>query len=214
MSILMRAPQASGSWFWDLEDVTQPGLESALDTAARISSALQEYELLEPSSLEWSWFEVGKGGLGIHSRLDVTGIPLDDKAVGKEVLSCRPIGHPRAEMSAINVVGAGSWFDEKGNRHRELRLVELSISPDSIGPSVELSVHHDIWSDCDFQGKPHPDVYSNNAPRLAAALRNLDELLGIAAEPGEATYFGVAEGFGLRATDIIDGMGPDLTDLL
>ncbi|WP_259670216.1 hypothetical protein [Streptomyces sp. ID38640] len=32
---------------------------------------------------------------------------------------------------------------------------------------------------------------------MSAVLRNLDELLGIGAEPGEATYFGSAEGHGL-----------------
>jgi hypothetical protein len=57
-------------------------------------------------------------------------------------------------------------------------------------------------------------VYEHNAPRLAAALRRLDDVLGVAAEPGEPTYFGVAEGYGIKAPDIIDGLGPDLTDLM
>lgn len=57
-------------------------------------------------------------------------------------------------------------------------------------------------------------MYAHNAPRLAAALRGLDGLLGVAAEPGEPTYLGVAEGHGIKAPDIIDGPGPDLTDLL
>ncbi|MEU9148719.1 hypothetical protein [Streptomyces sp. NPDC048349] len=37
-------------------------------------------------------------------------------------------------------------------------------------------------------------------------------MLGVAAEPGEPTYYGRAEGYGLKAPDIIDGRGPDLTD--
>ncbi|WP_240107399.1 hypothetical protein [Streptomyces sp. MUM 203J] len=214
MSILMRAPRECGSWFWDLDDVTAPGLESALETAARMSAVLQAHELLEPVSLEWSWFQVGKGGLGMHSRLDLVGRALDDPSVAEQARSCRPVGYPKAEMSAILVVGAGTWLDAGGKPHRESRLVELSVSPDPVGPSAELSVHHDVWGLCDFRGVPHLAVHTHNAPRLEAALRALDDALGVAAEPGEPTYFGVAEGYSLKTPDIIDGVGPDLTDHL
>ncbi|MFD9339676.1 hypothetical protein ACFWBF_35660 [Streptomyces sp. NPDC060028] len=214
MSILMRAPRECGSWFWDLEEVAAAGLESALVAAARMAAALREHELLEPASLEWSWFEVGKGGLGIHSRIDVVGRSLDDSTIAEQVRSCQPVGHPAAEMSAILVVGSGDWLDAEGKRHREPRLVELSVSPDPIGLSAELSVFHDVWNPCDFRGQPHPAVYAHNAPRLAAALRSLDGLLGVTAEPGEPTYFGVADGYGIKVPDIIDGLGPDLTDML
>ncbi|MFI0261894.1 hypothetical protein ACH4OW_22990 [Streptomyces sp. NPDC017056] len=214
MPTLMRAPRECGSWFWDLEDVTAPGLEAALETAARMSAVLQANELLEPASLEWSWFEVGKGGLGIHSRLDIVGRSLDDAEVVEQVRACQPVGYPSAEMSEISVVGSGVWIDADGNRKREHGLVELSVSPDVIGPSAELSVYHDVWALCDFRGIPHPALHARNAPRLASALHSLDDLLGVAAEPGEPTYFGVAEGHGLKAPDIIDGLGPDLTDLL
>ncbi|WP_307714450.1 hypothetical protein [Streptomyces sp. V4I23] len=41
----------------------------------------------------------------------------------------------------------------------------------------------------------------------------MDGLLTVAAGPGEPTCFGTAEGHGIKAPDIIDGLGPDLTDL-
>ncbi|MET8183854.1 hypothetical protein [Streptomyces sp. NPDC005336] len=214
MPILMRAQRECGSWFWDLDDVTAPGLEAALATASRMSAVLQQNELLEPTSLEWHWFEVDKGGLGIHSRLDVAGRSLDDATIVEQAQGCRPVSHPAAEMSSILIVGSGLWLDAVGNRRREPRLVEVTVSPDPVGPSAELSVYHDVWGPCDFRGTPHPAVYAHNAPRLAAALRDLDSLMGVAAEPGEPTYFGVAEGYGIKAPDIIDGRGPDLTDLL
>ncbi|MGW0698281.1 hypothetical protein ACWD0A_02870 [Streptomyces sp. NPDC002867] len=214
MPRLIRAPRECGSWFWDLDDVAEPGLQAALQTAARMSAVLYEHELLDPVSLEWSWFEAGKGGLGIHSRLDMAGVSLDDAATVERVRACRPVGHPAADMSAILVVGPGTWLDAEGRRQREPRLVELTVCPDSIGHSAGLSVHHDVWGPCNFRGQPHPAVYASNAPRLSAALHDLDGLLRVAAEPGEPTYFGVAEGHGIKAPDIIDGLGPDLTDLL
>jgi hypothetical protein len=36
----------------------------------------------------------------------------------------------------------------------------------------------------------------------------------VAPEPGDATYFGRAEGYGIEMPDLIDGKGPDLTDRL
>ncbi|MEU8465876.1 hypothetical protein [Streptomyces sp. NPDC029003] len=214
MSLLMRSPRESGSWFWDLDDVTEPGLEPALATAARMSAVLSAHGLLEPQGLEWSWFEVGKGGLGIDSGLSLISRSLGDEKLADEIRSCRPVGHPGAEMTGFVVVGSGTWFDAEGTARKEARLVELLVSPDSIGPSAELSVHHDVWATCDFRGNPQPAVYARNAPRLAAALRELDALLGVEAEPGEPTYFGMSKAYGLEDAELVDGRGPDLTDLM
>ncbi|MGF7236851.1 MAG: hypothetical protein ACQSGP_18090 [Frankia sp.] len=42
-----------------------------------------------------------------------------------------------------------------------------------------MSVYHDVWMPYDFTGHPHPDVHARNAPRLEAAPRDLDVLLGV-----------------------------------
>ncbi|WP_254709411.1 hypothetical protein [Streptomyces lunaelactis] len=117
-------------------------------------------------------------------------------------------------MSILEPGSLETRLDAEGKHHREHRLVELTVSPDSIGLSAEAAVFHDIWGEFDFRGYPHPDVRKRNAPRLAAALQALDSLLGVAAESGEATYFGRAEGYGIQVPDVLDGRGPDLTDLL
>ncbi|MFE7182866.1 hypothetical protein [Streptomyces erythrochromogenes] len=99
-----------------------------------------------------------------------------------------------------------------GERHEQYRLVELLPVPDEMDVWVELSVHHGVWGHCDFRGRPQPLTHANNAPRLAAALQELEQVLGVAAEHGEPTYYGRAEGYGLGAPDIIDGLGPDVAD--
>ncbi|WP_344359008.1 hypothetical protein [Streptomyces gobitricini] len=194
--------------------MTETGLVPALGTAARMAAVLGKHALLEPSSLEWDWFERGRGGLGVHTRLGLMGSRLDDPELAEQARACRPVGHPAAEMSALLVTGPGERLDAEGEPRREPRLVELTVSPDPYGCWAEVAVHHDVWSPCDFGGEPHPAVHANNAPRLAAALRALDALLGVPGEPGEPTYFGVAEGHGLKAPELVDGLGPDLTDLL
>ncbi|MEU6296901.1 hypothetical protein [Streptomyces erythrochromogenes] len=90
--------------------------------------------------------------------------------------------------------------------------MELLVTSDESGIWAELSVFHDVWGPCDFRGDPQPIIHANNAPRLASALRELDRVLGVAAEPGEPTYYGRAERYGVGAPDLIDGLGPDLTD--
>ncbi|MFJ6613636.1 hypothetical protein ACIQPT_25540 [Streptomyces sp. NPDC091289] len=210
--MLMRAPRESCSWSWNLEDVEEAGPGIALVTAARMSAVLEKHDLLVPSSLEWAWFETGRGGLGVHSRLNLGTRSLDDPALPDALHACRPIGHPEAEIGGIRVLGLGTWFDADGERHREHRLVELMVAPDETDLWVELSVHHDVWGQCDFRGEPHPAIHAANAPRLASALQELVQVLGAEAEPGEPTYYGRAEGYGPEAPDIVEGRGPDLTD--
>ncbi|MEV4878893.1 hypothetical protein [Streptomyces cyaneofuscatus] len=210
--MLTRSPKACGSWSWNLEDVEEPGAEFALMTAARMSAVLEKYDLLVPSSLEWAWFQTGRGGLGVHSRLNLGTRSLDDPALPDALRACRPTGHPQAEIGGILVLGSGTWFDADGEQHREHCLVELMVAPDDTDLWVELSVHHDVWGQCDFRGEPQPAIHANNAPRLASALEELVQVLGVEAEPGEPTYYGRAEGYGLAAPDIVDGRGPDLTD--
>lgn len=209
-----RAPRESASWTWDMGDVEPPGLKSALAVAARMSQVLRKHGLLlPPLGLEWDWFVYGRGGMGITTRLSSLR-SLDDPELPAHILAARPVDFPDAQVGSILVVGTGTWIDATGDRHQEHRLVELTVAPDAPGIWAELAVFHDIWGPFDFRGLPHPDVEKQNAPRLAAALQSLDALLGVAAEPGDPTYFGSAEGHGIKPPEVIDGRGPDLTDLL
>lgn len=214
MSTLMRAPRECGSWFWDLDDYAAPGLESALTTAARMSEVLVRLDLLTPAKLEYGWYVLDVGSTGITSTLELA-TPLGDPGLPERLLGSRPAAFPDAKVDDVYVVGAGTWIDEAGKARQEPRLIDLSVSPAPTGLSADLSVHHDIWGWYDFSGRPHPDVYRHNAPRLAAALKELTELLGVFPEPGEPTYFGTATAEGLATPEAYeDGMGPDLTSRL
>ncbi|MDX3580233.1 hypothetical protein [Streptomyces europaeiscabiei] len=214
MSTLMRAPRECGSWFWDLDEVAAPGLESALTTAGRMSEVLVRLELLTPAKLEYGWYVLDLGSTGITSSLELT-TPLGDPSLAGRLLGSRPTAFPTAEIDDLHVIGTGTWIDEAGKARQEPRLIDLSVSPGPTGLSAELSVHHDIWGWYDFSGRPHPDVHRHNAPRLASALKELSSLLGVSPEPGEPTYFGSATPEGLATPEAYeDGMGPDLTSRL
>lgn len=214
MSTLMRAPRESGSWYWDLYDFAAPGLESALSVAARMCDVLNAHQLLAPSELAYGWSVLDVGITGIASSLELAK-PLDDPSLPERVRGSRSVAFPTARIGRIQVIGSGTWIDAAGQRRKEPRLVDLSLSTSPIGLSAELSVHHDIWGWWNFAGHSHPEVYRNNAPRLAAALKELGALFGAPPEIGEPTYFGTATLDGLTAQDAYeDGLGPDLTDRL
>ncbi|MEU8590169.1 hypothetical protein AB0C59_24685 [Streptomyces sp. NPDC048664] len=195
MSMLMRAPRECASWFWDLEDYAQPGLHSALGTAGRMSAVPREYDLLRPSALEWYWVVPGKGAIA-KTRLQLPK-SFDDEQLAVKVAELRPVAFQQVEFSGFLVTGSGTWLDEGGAQRQEHGLVELTVSAEPLGLSADVAVHHDIWGPFDFRGAPHPEVHQRISRRLAAALKDLEGLLGVMAEPGEATCFGRAEGYGV-----------------
>ncbi|WP_244176909.1 hypothetical protein [Streptomyces albus] len=213
MPFLMRAPEECASWEWELDHFAPPGLASALSTAARMSESLRKHGLLEPSQIEWLWFVYGVGGIGIKTTLPVRG-RIDPSDLAQRIERSRPSGHPNAQVGNLTVSGRGTWFDAEGEERHEQDLVVLSVDPDEYQLTADVAVYHDIWGYFDFRGYPHPEIHKRNAPRLAAALRELEEILGTTATTGDATYFGRAEGHSIEMPDVIDGRGPDLTDRL
>lgn len=136
----------------------------------------------------------GKGGTGIVTSFSLSDHPLDSPETVERILSSRPVGCPDAAVDWIELLGPGIWIDAEGRRRRESHLVELEVYTNPIAARVRLSVHHDVWVYYDFFGNPHPEVYRANAPRLEAALRELEDVLGVESCPGEHTLFGTPNG--------------------
>ncbi|MZE80498.1 hypothetical protein [Streptomyces xinghaiensis] len=214
MSTLMRAPKECGSWFWDLDETAPPGLESAMETAEKLAGVLKKQGLLFPYELEYGWYVLDSGYTGMRSTLSVSA-PLNTPNILARLRGSRPTAFPDAQIDDVYVVGSGTWIDATGNSRREPRLIELSVCSQPIGLSATLAVHHDIWKWYDFSGRPHPEVYNRNAPRLAEALRELNSVLGVYPETGEPTIFGVAMELGIDTpAPYDDGSGPDVMDSL
>jgi hypothetical protein len=209
----MRSPEESASWEWELDAFAPPGLDSALMAAVRMSDVLREHGLLRPGSLRWRWFVKGRGSVGITTELSV-GETLNEGALSRRIAESRPVALPHADVGALRISGKGTWLDAGGTARGASDLVVLTVHPEARHLAAGVAVFHDIWGYCDFRGVPHPDVQGRNAPRLASALKALESLLGVAPEPGDATYFGRAEGYGVEVPELIDGRGPDLTDRL
>ena len=199
MSLLMRSPKATATWTWVVEhDEGSNALEVGCTTAMSIAQVLQDSDLLYLDSVDVDWFQFGTGHTGYRSRIlhcrELTPTALADRVRGSQ-----PVSRPESYPETLLLLGPGNWITPDGSRRGEPELVSVSVDVATEDTMVELSVHHDIWAENDFFGRPPPEVHDGNAPRLTRALRALEAKLGSEAEKGEPTYFGTAFHYGVAA---------------
>ncbi|MDG9721110.1 hypothetical protein [Streptomyces sp. DH24] len=84
--------------------------------------------------------------------------------------------------SASEIVADGEAREEAG-------LLCLGTAALSGYVSADLVTYSDAWLPYDLKGRPQPEVHALNAPRLAAALRDLSEALDSETDPDDPTWF-------------------------
>lgn len=77
---------------------------------------------------------------------------------------------------------------------------------------VDLATRTDFWLPYDLTGKPQREVHAANAPRLAAALRDLSEALRSETDPDDPTYFAKPNEAGAENYFDEDGNARDVWD--
>jgi hypothetical protein len=209
---LFRAPIEVGSWSWDIDFQGWPKVDDLLSCLGETVPVLEEEELLRVSDVSVRWR--GKGGEGVKINYPV-GSVVNESGALEPVHVELPSGISDPVVSTIDLIGPGVWFHEDGGRHETNQLVVVFVTsaPGAIG--FVLQVHHDIWSSYAFDGTPHSTIREKNAPRLARAIEGIEEVFRIEAEPGEPTYFGTSDRYGVRdprPEEIFDGRGPDKTE--
>ncbi|MEU9236490.1 hypothetical protein [Streptomyces subrutilus] len=194
-----------GEWFWETRvDVLEgQGARRALQLLGRLHALGSGLGLVD------GW---GHGGVSVvtlkaprHVRYEWEGVGPLDRAVETGEGSFD-------EGSTLHLwsVLPGAWLDASGGAHRSERLFALRLLVWPQGhASVSLAAYSDAWMTLDLRERPQPEVAAVNAPRLAALLSSVSELLGAEVEPGDPTYFGrpTASGFEDLAdegTDYID----------
>lgn len=200
MSSLRKSFEPCGEWIWFLEDEFPAELESAIQVAKNVVPILEKWRLLRLEAIEYPWIQLSRGDIGIYTK-----IPVDQSMEKEEIIAniraSRPAGHPEAVIDDLIFSGSGVWFDAEGAEREEPDLIQLTVTSAITGVTLTLEVHHDIWSRYDFSGKLQEGIYSQNAPRLAAALREIDASLPVSVENGERTYFGRADGYEVFVAD-------------
>lgn len=210
---LLRAPRDCAAWVW-WPDPDLRGLADQYALAARITAITDRLDLMRPNLVTSEWVLDGRIVPQAGSSIEGDGA-LDSPEFAAALASSRPKALPEAAVPGkAEITGPGRWIDAAGGTRAENGLLRLTV--DLVGPmsSVGLEVFHDIWMPYDFTGKPHPEVYRYNAPRLARALADISALMGSEAEPDEPTYFGAAVADGVENSTDDDGEPLDVTDLM
>jgi hypothetical protein len=216
MTLLLSSPEPSASWSWEVETEGEDNLEHCTRAAISVAKVLKKHELLNLSQIKVSWHRWGYGPTEFDSLIGIyEGPSVSPEFLGKKITASQPIGQPDTNAGQVELIGNGVWINAHGEKKREHRLVGSDIFVHDFGFAVTLWVMHDIWSWYDFSGRPHPEVYHNNAPRLTAALKEIEAALGVETEEGEETYFAVPEKYGIATpTTEAEGAGFDATGRL
>jgi hypothetical protein len=216
MTLLLSSPETYASWNWEIEEESDDNLDHAARAAVSIAGILKKHELLNFTQMKISWHRWGSGPVGVRSLISVhEGPDVSAEDLTRMVAASQPVGYTDTYAGRLELIGPGVWINAAGEKKREQELVGVSLSVDESGIYVILWVIHDIWSWYDFSGRPHPEVYHNNAPRLTAALKEIEAALGVETEEGEETYFAVPEKYGIATpTTAAEGAGFDATGRL
>lgn len=210
---LLRAPRETGSWtWWPAERAAGPAEQAA--TAARLAAITASHGLLRPTLAACRWELDGRVVPRAWAQVEIVeGIEPADLIA--RLTAARPGELSEgAGIGELVITGTGGWLDETGAAHAEAGLLRLTVETAMDDPSVGVEVFHDIWMSHDFQGRPHPELYALNAPRLAETLADISAALGADAEPGEATSFGHAVDLGVENPADDDDVPLDVTELI
>ncbi|WP_157554222.1 hypothetical protein [Nocardia crassostreae] len=118
-----------------------------------------------------------------NSRLPAEGAALIAHEV-RGVLRTGEIGSVTATVNCVGEVSGG----EQQAVHSNLFRLSVDVYADYV--AAELVTFSDAWMPYDLRGRPQPETYAANQPRLAAALRDLSMALDSEIDPGDPTYFG------------------------
>lgn len=199
MTLLPSAHSVVASWEWTQETPGGRDLLLGASIASKAAQVLSARKLLSVKRVEISWNHKGKGHIGIGSIISISPSgKIDADALLARIADSQPKSYPNSRAYRIYMKGPGSWINAQGEEKTEPRLVDFAVDVHAFGVSGVLSVIHDIWSWYDFSGNPHPLVYQNNAPRLTAAIREIEDSIGVITEPGEATFYAEPEQYGIK----------------
>lgn len=113
------------------------------------------------------------------------------------------------EIAGVWVVAPGAWSaDGRECGGRRIFRILVSMTPEDGG--VTLSTYCDAWMAYDLRGRPQPDVFALNAPRLAAVLAEVSQVLGDEVGPDDPTDFGKPTETGVENHFERDGTASDM----
>ncbi|MER6357158.1 hypothetical protein ABT186_36435 [Streptomyces sp. NPDC001634] len=177
-----------GDWTWEVTpraEAIQP--VRAAETAVAVWIVLAGHELAIPESK----VSVSARAMGDTRdvRVEAAGLPLEPEPLSPGTALSRAVAEADSLegdfLVGVRLECPGYWL-ESGVKHRAEKLfaVQVDIWKSSL-LVVTLETYSDAWLAMDTRDREQPEVYAENAPRLAAALEEISALLSSAPTPGD-----------------------------
>jgi hypothetical protein len=192
----VRASTAVAVWLWGRDD---PAAEPD-PVGCAVRDAVAAYEVLAAHGFATpeAVLRVSVRGAGRPNNVLYGGeiaVRTDDGGGGWGPAAASAADQVRAAVSAgeigavdVSATCAGAVVTRHGEeRDEELFLLGASAFADFV--SVQLTTRTDVWLPHDLRGRPQPEVYAANGPRLAAVLSELSTALDSETDPDDPTYF-------------------------
>ena len=207
--MITATPIADWSWLLGAPqgDVVRAGAEAALDVVG----------VLRGHGLVCGELDVTLMGREVHSRVTSlearTIVPVAASREEMAAALAEAVARERVtggvEIAGVWVVAPGAWSaDGRECGGRRIFRILVSMTPEDGG--VTLSTYCDAWMAYDLRGRPQPDVFALNAPRLAAALAEVSQVLGDEISPDDPTDFGKPTETGVENYFERDGTASDM----
>ncbi|MEU6220631.1 hypothetical protein ABZ845_24430 [Streptomyces sp. NPDC047022] len=177
-----------GDWSWEVT-LSADGIRPAraVETAVAVWNVLARYGLASPA---------GKVSLSMRSVADMRDVRVRACGLSLEPEPLSPgtaLSRAAAEADAlegdfvvdVRIECPGYWL-KAGDKHRVEKLfaIQVQIWKSSL-LVVTLETYSDAWLTTDTRDREQPEVFAENAPRLAAALEGISSQLGSAPTPGD-----------------------------
>ncbi len=212
MSAHLFRPSAGpvGSWWFDTGlalGFDDKLVRAHLALAERALEALAASRVLFPSHLVVTgWIAITPSGPAPAEQLEAVRVPFD-VPVAPVVLAIadRLTKSTGTQAYATEVVfeGSGELVLPDGSSRSHDHLARLgAITFGNI--ALQFETYTDAWLPYSVEGKPQPDLFARNAPRLAEILQAIERITGSAPD-SEATHYAVPVAGGLRNHVDADG---------
>ncbi|MFD3511677.1 hypothetical protein [Streptomyces sp. NPDC058657] len=178
-----------GDWTWEITShIERVRPSRSVELAASVWEVLAAHELAIPAGK--ACFSVHAVGEMRNARINETGLVFEGRPSAAEDRLTQAVERvePIADESLVTlrVECPGLWSEPMGIKHRVEKLfaIQVDIWKGQL-IVVTLETYSDAWLTMDTREHVQAEVYAENAPRLAAVLQEISELLGVAIEPGD-----------------------------
>jgi hypothetical protein len=184
-----------------------------LKMSQSVAEILEKHKLLFPNKVilsGWLYYDPSLSKLTRQDYPDVT-VYIPDEIGSQEIVTRteevlnglekhRPFFYP----FEVDIVGFGIVFDEQGRECKQPNVTWLSAKTLD-AHIVDVLTQSDAWLPYTLPGKPQPEIYEYNAPRLESALQEIQERLEVIPSINDHSEYSHIEGF--RLSNFVDADG-------